>query len=72
MNEHICIDNSPMVKLHVQINASIFMKLVHNLLQRIVLLKLTVFVCICFVLAEILCFLQINNSYYSHSNLCYN
>ena len=26
MHEHICIDNSPVVKLHVQINASIFMK----------------------------------------------
>ena len=26
MHEHICIYNSPMVKLHVQINASIFMK----------------------------------------------
>ena len=28
MHEHICIYNSPMVKLHVQINE------VHNLLQR--------------------------------------
>ena len=26
MHEHICIYNSPMVKLHVQINASIVMK----------------------------------------------
>ena len=26
MHELICIYNSPMVKLHVQINASIFMK----------------------------------------------
>ena len=26
MHEHICICNSPMDKLHVQINASIFMQ----------------------------------------------
>ena len=26
MHEHICIYNIPMVKLHVQVNASIFMK----------------------------------------------
>ena len=34
MHEHICIYNSPMVKLHVQINASIDLHEVHNLLQR--------------------------------------
>ena len=32
MHEHICIYNSPMIKLHVQINACLHE--VHNLLQR--------------------------------------
>ena len=34
MHEHICIYNSPTVKLHVQIDQCQYLHVVHNFLQR--------------------------------------